>query len=125
MVAALATAQTIKVANTEYTPDSMNYGDGGLLQGPSHAQGGIRLNNREVGEGGEFVVNRKATAANLTMLYEMNNINKPVTSNASIDYDLLANKLGQVINDKQVILTQNDLVENENEREIVKISTSF
>lgn len=47
--------------------------DGGLLYGPSHAKGGMRISgtNMEV-EGGEFVVNKKATQKNLGLLQAIN-----------------------------------------------------
>ncbi len=55
---------------------------GGLLSGPSHNDGGItgtgRFGNIEV-EGGEFVVNKRATRENLPLLYHINNFkgNRP------------------------------------------------
>jgi hypothetical protein len=49
--------------------------DGGLLKGPSHANGGIkgtgRFGNIEV-EGGEMVMSKRATAENFGVLSEMN-----------------------------------------------------
>lgn len=47
---------------------------GGLLNGPSHAKGGMPIlgSNIEV-EGGEYVINKKATAKNLGLLSAINN----------------------------------------------------
>ena len=47
--------------------------DGGLLDGPSHSKGGMKIQgtNMEV-EGGEFVVNKKATKRNLPLLQAIN-----------------------------------------------------
>lgn len=51
------------------------YANGGLLEGPSHANGGIRgtgrFNNIEV-EGGEFVVNKRATKKYAPVLQAIN-----------------------------------------------------
>ena len=49
--------------------------NGGLLSGPSHANGGMPImgSNVEV-EGGEYVVNKKATARNLPLLSTINNL---------------------------------------------------
>ena len=54
---------------------SQTFAKGGLLQGASHANGGIQgtgaFNNVEV-EGGEFIVNKDATARNLPLLSAIN-----------------------------------------------------
>lgn len=51
--------------------------NGGLLNGPSHANGGMRIygTNIEV-EGGEFVVNKQATKNNIALLETINKIGK-------------------------------------------------
>lgn len=47
--------------------------DGGLLSGPSHAQGGIPVGNTGVEvEGGEYVVNKRSTAKYLPLLQSIN-----------------------------------------------------
>lgn len=47
--------------------------DGGLLKGPSHAQGGIPVGNTGIEvEGGEFVVNKRSTAKHLPLLDAIN-----------------------------------------------------
>lgn len=54
--------------------DKVTKANGGLLNGPSHKNGGMPIlgSNVEV-EGGEFVVNKRATAKNISLL---NSINK-------------------------------------------------
>lgn len=48
-------------------------GDGGFITGPSHSQGGIPIPGTGVEvEGGEFVVNKRSTAAFLPMLQAIN-----------------------------------------------------
>lgn len=85
---------------------------GGLLEGPSHAQGGIPFTVAGApgfeAEGGEFVVNKKSTAMHLPLLKAINGnkqssrvfqnggmITAKSQGNLSIDYDLLASKIGQ------------------------------
>lgn len=85
---------------------------GGLLEGPSHAQGGIPFTVAGTpgfeAEGGEFVVNKKSTAMHLPLLKAINGnkqssrvfqnggmITAKSQGSLSIDYDLLASKIGQ------------------------------
>lgn len=55
---------------------AVQFEDGGLLQGPSHKQGGIPLTIAGRGgyeaEGGEYIVNKRATAAFLPLLESIN-----------------------------------------------------
>lgn len=55
--------------------------DGGLINGPSHANGGARIHgtNIEV-EGGEYVVNKKSTAANTKLIEFINDSRSTVTA---------------------------------------------
>ena len=55
------------------TPQGSMYADGGLLQGRAHDMGGIRTSMGEL-EGGEFVVNRRATANFLPLLESINTL---------------------------------------------------
>lgn len=61
---------------------SQKYAQGGELDGPSHAQGGIKVPTKhglsEV-EGGEFITNKKTTKANTELLYYVNSIKRKVT----------------------------------------------
>ncbi len=69
--AGIAAALTLK--------NALKFREGGLLDGPSHEQGGIRgrgaFGNVEV-EGGEFIVNRKATAQYLPLLHQINDVGR-------------------------------------------------
>jgi hypothetical protein len=60
------------------------YAKGGLLTGPSHAQGGIMTPFGEL-EGGEFVMNRRSTMSFLPILEELNRIGngEPTVSTSS------------------------------------------
>ena len=55
------------------TPQGSMYADGGLLQGRAHDMGGIRTSMGEL-EGGEFVINRRATANFLPLLESINTL---------------------------------------------------
>lgn len=72
IAAALGTAQTAVIA-ANAAKIKKSYGNGGLLEGPLHSEGGIPVGATGVEvEGGEFVVNRRATAANLPLLMAIN-----------------------------------------------------
>ena len=51
---------------------SQHYANGGLLQGPTHAQGGIKVTPQVEVEGGEYVTNRSTTRKNLALLEYIN-----------------------------------------------------
>lgn len=63
------------------------YADGGLLEGRSHAQGGIKVlgGHAEV-EGGEFVTNRRTTAQNSDLLYYINSKKKKLDLSDMIEF---------------------------------------
>lgn len=49
------------------------YAKGGLISGPSHANGGVAVAGTSIEvEGGEFIMNRKATVKNIGLLKQMN-----------------------------------------------------
>ena len=64
------------------TISSQKYANGGVLDGPSHAQGGIKIPTKrgmsEV-EGNEFITNKKTTTHNTEMLYYINSIKRKIT----------------------------------------------
>jgi len=66
------TSYTSSLKSTPSTQGSM-YAEGGLLTGRSHNMGGIRTSMGEL-EGGEFVMNRRATANFLPLLESINSI---------------------------------------------------
>ena len=65
---------TVKSGTFDKKVDKVQKANGGLLNGPSHSRGGMPIlgSNIEV-EGGEFVVNKRSTEKNLSLL---NSINK-------------------------------------------------
>jgi hypothetical protein len=67
----LAASQTALIASKKFE-------NGGLIQGPSHADGGVPFTVQGRGgfeaEGGEFIVNKKATAKFLPVLQKINSV---------------------------------------------------
>lgn len=63
------------------------FADGGLLEGRSHAQGGIKVlgGHAEV-EGGEFITNRRTTAQNSDLLYYINSKKKKLDLSDMIEF---------------------------------------
>ena len=80
IVGALGAAQTAIISATKYA-------DGGLLQGPSHAQGGIKVlgGTAEV-EGNEFITNKATTMKNLDLLEFINSKKKKIDLYDLIDF---------------------------------------
>lgn len=63
------------------------YAEGGLLQGKSHAQGGIKAMGGKVElEGDEFVVNKKTTMQNLPLMHFINSKKKKIDINDMFDF---------------------------------------
>ena len=63
------------------------YAEGGLLQGKSHAQGGIKAMGGKVElEGDEFVVNKKTTMQNLPLMHFINSKKKKIDISDMIDF---------------------------------------
>ena len=73
LAALTAAAGAVQIGNLQ--AQKAKLADGGLLKGPSHSMGGItgtgRFGNIEV-EGGEFVVNKKATREHFGLLTQIN-----------------------------------------------------
>lgn len=58
---------------------AQHYAEGGLLHGPTHAQGGIKVGGGIEVEGGEYVTNRKTTSKNLALLEYINSRKRAIT----------------------------------------------
>ena len=74
-VGALGAVKTAMIA-------SQKYANGGVIDGPSHSQGGVKIPTKkgisEV-EGNEFITNKKTTSHNTEMLYYINSIKRKIT----------------------------------------------
>jgi len=73
VMAALGAIQVGLIASQIGKIQPVKYAEGGLLSGPSHSQGGIKVGNTGVEvEGNEFVVNKRSTAKYLPLLEAIN-----------------------------------------------------
>ena len=73
-MAAAAAAAQIAAIQSQNIP---SYGDGGVIQGKSHAQGGVKvLGGRAEVEGGEFITNKATTQNNVELLDFINSRKK-------------------------------------------------
>lgn len=80
VASAMGAAQIAILAKTKYA-------DGGLLQGKSHAQGGIPVGNTGIEvEGQEFVVNKKSTKANLPLINYINSNRRHLTKDDIVHF---------------------------------------
>ena len=78
LAAAVGALGAVQIA----TISSQKFAQGGVLDGPSHSQGGIKVPTKrgmsEV-EGNEFITNKKTTTHNTEMLYYINSIKRKIT----------------------------------------------
>ena len=80
LAASLGAAQVAIIANQKYAK-------GGLLEGPDHAHGGIKVGNTGIEvEGGEYVTNRRSTMHNLNILEYINGKKRKLTLEDFIDF---------------------------------------
>lgn len=81
VVAALGAAQIATIAATKY------YADGGVLQGASHANGGIKvLGGAAEVEGGEYITNKRTTAQNVDLLNFINSKKKRINLQDLVEF---------------------------------------
>lgn len=80
LAAALGAAQVAIIA-------SKHYAKGGLLEGPSHSNGGIPVGNTGIEvEGKEYIVNKRSTAKNLGLIEYINRSNKRLDMGDIMEY---------------------------------------
>lgn len=80
LAAALGAAQIAIIS-------SKHYAKGGLLEGPSHSQGGIPVGNTGIEvEGKEYIVNKRSTAKNFGLIEYINRSNKQLDINDIMAY---------------------------------------
>jgi hypothetical protein len=66
---------------------SERYADGGVIQGKSHAQGGVKvLGGKAEVEGGEYITNKRTTALNQPVLEYINSKHRKLTAADFIDF---------------------------------------
>lgn len=80
LAAAVGAAQVAAVKAAKYA-------DGGVLQGKSHKQGGIKLlNGYAEAEGGEYITNKRTTAKNVDLLEYINSKKRRVDLSDMIEF---------------------------------------
>lgn len=80
LAASLGAAQVAIIANSKYAK-------GGLLEGPDHAHGGIKVGNTGIEvEGGEYVTNRRTTMHNLNILEYINTKKRKLTLEDFVEF---------------------------------------
>lgn len=92
ITAALATAsytsELSAINSREFIPKK--FAQGGIVNGPSHAQGGVPFTVQGKGgyemEGGEFIVNKKASSLHRALLESINNSVKPATPSQPLKF---------------------------------------
>ena len=73
-VGALGAIQTALIASQIAKVKPIKYAEGGVLQGKTHAEGGIPVGQTGIEvEGGEYVINRKSTVKYMDVLTKINN----------------------------------------------------
>lgn len=82
-----AVALGLGMANVAKISSQQYMADGGLLQGKSHAQGGIPVGNTGiVAEGNEYIVNKNTTMKNLPLLEYINSQRRPLTKEDLVSF---------------------------------------
>lgn len=82
-----AVALALGMANVAKIQSQKYYADGGLLTGKPHSQGGIPVGRTGIEvEGGEFVINRRTTRYNQSLLEYVNSQRRPLTREDLISF---------------------------------------
>ena len=84
---AMGSLATILTAAQIATLKAQKYADGGVIDGKSHAQGGVKvLGGRAEVEGGEFITNKYSTSKNVRLLEFINGKKKRLDLEDFIDF---------------------------------------
>ena len=102
-------AQLSAINQRQFFPT--RFAEGGIVNGPSHAEGGVQFSVKGRGgyemEGGEFIVNKEATKRNYSLLRQINDSVKP--SKYSVGRKFAA---GGMVNAEEISVRQIELLEN-------------
>lgn len=104
----LMTGLAIATAGAQIALVNKQFAKGGILEGNSHSNGGIKTPFGEL-EGGEHVSSKKTTTRFAPILTAMNNAGNNNSQVDIINYDRLASVLAEKINDKKVILVASEV----------------
>jgi hypothetical protein len=154
IIAALVAAQIAAIASQKFVgakgglvPDGEKFAKGGMVVGPSHADGGVKF---AVGgrvaelEGGEAVINKRSTAMFRGQLSEMNAAGGGVrfadggimpgtsnilqssgASNTSQQFEELANNIVSGINTKEVIVTEASITGSQTSVAVTELTSTI
>ena len=122
------------IKEKKFTPKK--YSDGGLAIGKSHAAGGIPFtiagNPGHEMEGGEFIVNKEATKANLNLLNSINGTPRKFATGGVVENSddtgmtEALNGLTEVLgNPARAYVMSGDLASDEEERALMKERTTY
>lgn len=90
LAAAVGALGAVQIA----TISSQKFASGGIIEGKSHKDGGVKvLGGRAEVEGGEMIVNKKTTKMNTDMLYFINGIRRRITED---DMEKFFNNKGKI-----------------------------
>ena len=99
-IASIATAA--QIALIEKQRPKKKYADGGLLDGNSHAQGGIQVGNTNIEvEGKEYVINKTTTTKNIDLLEYINHKRKKLELEDLVDFFSDKKHVSKVISNKK------------------------
>lgn len=129
IIAAIQTAMILGLSAMELEQvNSQTLAEGGIIDGPLHRQGGVQVGNANV-EGGEYVINRASTQTYKPVLDYINSQGNGTNNTADmkplIDYTRLGAEIAKQISNVKVILTEDDLVKNENNRVLIEQNSTF
>ena len=99
-IALAATAAQIALIKKQ--KPKKKYADGGLLDGNSHAQGGIQVGNTNIEvEGKEYVINKTTTTKNIDLLEYINHKRKKLELEDLVDFFSDKKHVSKVISNKK------------------------
>ena len=134
VVSALGVTQLATIQANKPTPPE--FGQGGMITGPSHNGGGVDIN----AEGGEVIINKKSSQAFLPMLDMINQayggsplMGKKVMAtggivggNTTIDTSNLERIVSQMVNKPiKTYVVSSDMTQQQNSDKVLKNRTSF
>ena len=154
IIAALVAAQIAAIASQKFVgakgglvPDGEKFAKGGMVVGPSHADGGVKF---AVGgrvaelEGGEAVINKRSTAMFRGQLSEMNAAGGGVrfadggimpgtsnilqssgTANSSQQFEQLAANIVSGINSKEVVVTEASITGSQQSVAVTELTSTI
>ncbi len=120
--------------------DGSKFADGGMVHGPSHAQGGVKF---AVGgrvnelEGGEAVINKRSTAMFRNQLSEMNAagggvkfadgglLSSPQFTEAQFNANNQSQMLGAMGGQRKVVVVESDITDSQSTVSVIQANATF